>query len=43
MVFDAIGLLTVIGIAMYWAVTTVENRVLHYLPRAVEAPQAVHP
>jgi NitT/TauT family transport system permease protein len=41
MVFDAIGLLTVIGIAMYWAVTTVENRVLHYLPRAVEAPQAV--
>jgi NitT/TauT family transport system permease protein len=41
MVFDAIGLLTVIGIAMYWAVATVENRVLHYLPRAVEAPQAV--
>jgi NitT/TauT family transport system permease protein len=41
MVFDAIGLLTVIGIAMYWAVTAVENRVLHYLPRAVEAPQAV--
>jgi NitT/TauT family transport system permease protein len=41
MVFDAIGLLTVIGIAMYWAVTAVETRVLHYLPRAVEAPQAV--
>jgi NitT/TauT family transport system permease protein len=41
MVFDAIGLLTVIGIAMYWAVTAIENRVLHYLPRAVEAPQAV--
>jgi NitT/TauT family transport system permease protein len=33
MVFDAIGLLTVIGIAMYWAVATVERRVLHYIPR----------
>jgi NitT/TauT family transport system permease protein len=41
MVFDAIGLLTVIGIAMYWAVTAVEHRVLHYLPRAVEAAPAV--
>lgn len=34
MVFDAIALLTVIGIAMYWAVTAVETRVLHYLPKA---------
>jgi NitT/TauT family transport system permease protein len=34
MVFDAIGLLTVIGIVMYWAVSAVETRVLHYLPRA---------
>jgi NitT/TauT family transport system permease protein len=39
MVFDAIGLLTVIGIVMYWAVTAIETRVLHYLPRAVEAPR----
>jgi NitT/TauT family transport system permease protein len=40
MVFDAIILLTVIGIAMYWAVTTVEARVLHYLPRAADMPGA---
>lgn len=40
MVFDAIALLTVIGIVMYWAVTAVESRVLHYVPRAVVAPQA---
>jgi NitT/TauT family transport system permease protein len=33
MVFDAIALLTVIGIAMYSVVTVVESRVLHYLPR----------
>ncbi len=33
MVFDAIGLLTVIGIVMYWAVASIEARVLHYLPR----------
>lgn len=33
MVFDAIGLLTVIGIAMYWAVAAIERRVLHYIPR----------
>ncbi|MGA7975173.1 MAG: ABC transporter permease [Pseudolabrys sp.] len=33
MVFDAIGLLTVIGIAMYWAVAAIETRVLHYVPR----------
>jgi NitT/TauT family transport system permease protein len=33
MVFNAIGLLTVIGIAMYWAVAAVESRVLHYIPR----------
>lgn len=36
MVFDAIFLLTVIGIAMYWAVTAVEARILHYLPRAID-------
>jgi NitT/TauT family transport system permease protein len=41
MVFDAIILLTVIGIVMYWAVTTIEARVLHYLPRAVDMPGAV--
>lgn len=40
MVFDAIILLTVIGIAMYWAVTAVEARVLHYLPRATDMPGA---
>lgn len=34
MVFDAIGLLTVIGIVMYSAVAAIETRVLHYLPRA---------
>lgn len=33
MVFAAIALLTVIGIAMYWAVTLIEKRVLHYMPR----------
>jgi NitT/TauT family transport system permease protein len=38
MVFNAIGLLTVIGIAMYWAVTYVETRVLHYLPRGAAIP-----
>ena len=36
MVFDAIILLTVVGIAMYWAVAAVERRVLHYLPRAIQ-------
>jgi NitT/TauT family transport system permease protein len=36
MVFNAIILLTVIGIAMYWAVAAVEARVLHYIPRAVQ-------
>ena len=40
MVFDAIGLLTLIGIVMYWAVAAVENRVLHYLPRAIDLPRA---
>lgn len=34
MVFNAIILLTVIGILIYWAVAAVEARVLHYLPRA---------
>jgi NitT/TauT family transport system permease protein len=37
MVFDAIGLLTVIGIAMYWAVAFVEARMLHYVLRAFDA------
>jgi len=36
MVFDAIGLLTVIGIAMCWAVAFVESRVLHYVPRVLD-------
>lgn len=40
MVFDAIILLTVIGIVMYWVVTLVEARVLHYLPRAIESTGA---
>jgi NitT/TauT family transport system permease protein len=35
MVFDAIALLTLIGIVMYWAVVSIEARVLHYIPRAV--------
>lgn len=34
MVFDAIALLTVIGIVMYWVVSAIEARVLHYVPRA---------
>jgi NitT/TauT family transport system permease protein len=33
MVFDAILLLTVVGILMYWAVALVETKVLHYIPR----------
>jgi NitT/TauT family transport system permease protein len=41
MVFDAIGLLTVIGIAMYWAVAAIETRVLHYVPRASD--HGAHP
>ena len=41
MVFDAIALLTVIGIVMYWAVVAAENRILHYLPRALAAPPPV--
>jgi NitT/TauT family transport system permease protein len=41
MVFDAIVLLTVIGIVMYWAVTSIETRVLHYVPRALETPPQV--
>ncbi len=40
MVFDAIGLLTVIGIAMYWAVASIETRVLHYLPRVHHGARA---
>jgi NitT/TauT family transport system permease protein len=42
MVFDAIALLTVIGIAMYWVVAAVERRVLHYIPRMAGAPGQVH-
>jgi NitT/TauT family transport system permease protein len=34
MVFDAIFLLTVIGVAMYWVVAAIEARALHYIPRA---------
>lgn len=34
MVFDAIFLLTVIGVVMYWAVAAIETRALHYIPRA---------
>jgi NitT/TauT family transport system permease protein len=33
MVFDAIFLLTLIGIAMYWIVAAIETRALHYIPR----------
>lgn len=43
MVFDAIALLTVIGIAMYWVVTAIEARVLHYVPRALEPTARVQP
>jgi NitT/TauT family transport system permease protein len=35
MVFDAIVLLTVIGIVLYGAVAMIEARVLHYIPRAM--------
>ena len=35
-VFVVIGALTVIGIAAYYAVVLLENRVLHYLPSAVQ-------
>ena len=35
MVFNAIVLLTVIGILLYGAVAMIETRVLHYIPRAV--------
>jgi NitT/TauT family transport system permease protein len=35
MVFNAIVLLTVIGIVLYAAVAALETRVLHYIPRAV--------
>jgi NitT/TauT family transport system permease protein len=34
MVFDAIFLLTVIGIVMYAVVARIESRTLHYIPRA---------
>jgi NitT/TauT family transport system permease protein len=35
MVFDAIVLLTIIGIVLYGAVALLEARVLHYIPRAL--------
>jgi NitT/TauT family transport system permease protein len=35
MVFDAIVLLTLIGIVLYGAVAAIEARVLHYIPRAM--------
>ncbi|MFT8242920.1 ABC transporter permease [Roseomonas sp. BN140053] len=34
MVFNAILLLTAIGIVLYWAVAAAEARILHYLPKA---------
>lgn len=34
MVFNAIGLLTVIGLVLYAVLVRIETRVLHYLPRA---------
>ncbi len=34
MVFNAIGLLTVIGLILYTVLVKIETRVLHYLPRA---------
>ncbi len=34
MVFDAIFLLTLIGIVMYWLVAFIETRALHYIPKA---------
>lgn len=34
MVFNAIILLTMIGIVLYWVVAAIEERVLHYIPRA---------
>jgi NitT/TauT family transport system permease protein len=35
MVFNAIVLLTLIGIVLYGAVAVLEARVLHYIPRAM--------
>jgi NitT/TauT family transport system permease protein len=35
MVFDAIVLLTLVGIVLYGAVAVIEARVLHYIPRAI--------
>ncbi len=34
MVFNAIGLLTLIGIVLYGVVAVIETRVLHYIPKA---------
>ena len=35
MVFNAIIMLTLIGIVLYGAVAMIEARVLHYIPRAM--------
>jgi len=35
MVFNAIVLLTLVGIVLYAAVAIIEARVLHYIPRAI--------
>jgi NitT/TauT family transport system permease protein len=35
MVFNAIILLTVIGIVLYWLVAMIEERVLHYIPKVM--------
>ena len=35
MVFNAIVLLTLVGIVLYAAVAMIEARVLHYIPRAM--------
>ena len=35
MVFNAIMLLTVIGIVLYSAVSVAEERILHYLPKVM--------
>ena len=35
MVFNAIVLLTLVGIVLYSAVAIIETRVLHYIPRAL--------
>jgi NitT/TauT family transport system permease protein len=41
MVFVAIILLTIIGIIAYLAVTTLEHRVLHYIPSRISAAETI--